>query len=86
MKYRTYRGSIGSGSRCKHCREAKSDGSATCLKNYLAHRGKDDVKNCPSVPLEVKSLFAGELDKTKEKEETEFGRGNRYMKQQELIM
>jgi hypothetical protein len=56
------------------------------LKNYLAHRGKDDVKNCPSVPLEVKSLFAGELDKTKEKEETEFGRGNRYMKQQELIM
>jgi hypothetical protein len=55
------------------------------LKNYLAHRGKD-VKNCPSVPLEVKSLFAGELDKTKEKEETKFGRGNGYMKQQELIM
>lgn len=69
MKYRTYCGSIGSGSRCKYCREAKSDGSAACLKNYLAHRG-NDVKNCPSVPLEVKSLFAGELDKTKEKEET----------------
>jgi hypothetical protein len=49
---------------CKHCHEGKIDGGATRFNEHLAHLGKD-VKNCPSVPPQVKILFAGELDKKK---------------------
>jgi hypothetical protein len=28
---------------------------------------REGFKNCPSIPLEINKLFAGELDKTKEK-------------------
>jgi hypothetical protein len=47
--------------RCKYCYEAKSGGDATSLKEHLAHREKD-VKNSPSVPHDVKTYFATELD------------------------
>jgi len=57
---------IGSGWKCKYCREAKAGGGATRLKEHLAHRG-NDVKDCPSVPKEVKAFFARELDKIKER-------------------
>jgi len=48
---------IGSGWKCKYCREPKAGGGATRLKEHLAHRG-NDVKDCPSVPKEVKAFFA----------------------------
>jgi hypothetical protein len=54
------------GFRCKYCYEAKSGGDATSLKEHLAHREKD-VKNSPSVPHDVKTYFATELDNTKQK-------------------
>jgi len=38
-------------------REPKAGGGATRLKEHLAHRG-NDVKDCPSVPKEVKAFFA----------------------------
>jgi len=57
---------IGSGWKCKYCREPKAGGGATRLKEHLAHRG-NDVKDCPSVPKEVKAFFARELDKIKER-------------------
>ena len=50
---------IGSGWKCKYCREPKAGGGATRLGN--------DVKDCPSVPKEVKAFFARELDKIKER-------------------
>lgn len=58
---------IGSGFKCKYRYEGKS-GGATHLKEHLAHRDKD-IKNCPFVPLEVKTFFASELDNTKKIEE-----------------
>ena len=54
------------GFRCKYCREEKSGGGATRPKEHLAHRGSD-VKDCPSVPLEVKTFFIEQLDKNKAK-------------------
>jgi hypothetical protein len=57
---------IDSGFRCKYCHEEKIGGGATRFNKHLPHSGKD-VKNCPSISPEVKKLFAGELDKTKEK-------------------
>ena len=44
------------GFKCKYCREEKGGGGATRFKEHLAHRGKD-VKDCPSVPTEVKEFF-----------------------------
>jgi hypothetical protein len=45
---------IRSGFICKYCREVKSGGGATThLKEHLAHRGMD-MKNYPSLPLDIK--------------------------------
>jgi hypothetical protein len=41
----------GSVFRCKYCREAKSGGGATRLKEHLEHQCKH-VKNYPFVPLD----------------------------------
>jgi hypothetical protein len=41
----------GSVFRCKYCREAKSGGGATRLKEHLEHQCKN-VKNYPFVPLD----------------------------------
>jgi hypothetical protein len=57
---------IGSGFRYKYCHKGKSGGGATHFKEHLTHWEKD-VKNYPSVPPKTKKFFAGELDKTKEK-------------------
>ncbi|KAJ1259661.1 hypothetical protein BS78_10G173100 [Paspalum vaginatum] len=51
---------------CKYCREQKSGGGATRFKEHLAHRGHD-VRDCPSVPPEVKSFFIQQLDNNKAK-------------------
>ena len=55
---------IRGGFKCKYCREEKSGGGATRFKEHLAHRGKD-VKDCPSVPAEVKAFFSEQLDRNK---------------------
>lgn len=55
----------GSSFRSKYCHEGKSGGGSTRFKEHLAHQGKG-VKNYPFVTPEIKKLFAGELDKTKE--------------------
>jgi hypothetical protein len=47
---------IDTGFICKYCRETKSEGSDTRLKEHLAHRGKND-KKCPSVPPDIKDLW-----------------------------
>ncbi|XP_039812046.1 uncharacterized protein LOC120675023 [Panicum virgatum] len=52
------------GFKCKYCREEKGGGGATRFKEHLAHRGKD-VKDCPSVPTEVKEFFSEQLDRNK---------------------
>jgi len=44
----------------------KGGGGTTRFKEHLAQRGKD-VRECPSVPLEVKTFFNRELDKVKAK-------------------
>jgi hypothetical protein len=44
-----HREKVGVGFKCKYCRETKSGGGGTRLKEHLAHRGKN-VKKCPSVP------------------------------------
>jgi hypothetical protein len=36
-----------------YCRETKSGGGNTCLKEHLTYTGKD-VKKCPSVCLDVR--------------------------------
>ena len=55
---------VGGGFKCKYCREEKGGGGATRFKEHLAHRGKD-VKDCPSVPTEVKQFFSEQLDRNK---------------------
>jgi len=55
---------IRGGFKCKYCREEKSGRGATRFKERLAHRGKD-VKDCPSVPAEVKAFFSEQLDRNK---------------------
>ena len=45
-----------SGFICKYCRETKSGGGATRFREHLAQWGHD-VKDCPSVPQEVKTFF-----------------------------
>ena len=55
---------VGGGFKCKYCREEKGGGGATRFKEHLAHRGKD-VKDCPSVPTEVKEFFREQLDRNK---------------------
>jgi hypothetical protein len=57
---------IGQDFMAKYCHEGKSGGGTTRFNEHLAHRAKD-VKNCLSVPPQVKNFFTGELDKTKEK-------------------
>jgi len=57
---------VGAGFKCKYCRETKSGGGGTRLKEHLAHRGKN-VKKCPSVPPDIKAYFQLDIDKTKEK-------------------
>jgi hypothetical protein len=47
---------VGVGFICKYCRETKSEGGGTRLKEHLAHRGKN-VKKCPSVPPDIKDLW-----------------------------
>jgi hypothetical protein len=59
---------VGTGFKCKYCRETKSGGGGTRLKEHLAHRGKN-VKKCPSVPPDIKAYFQLDIDKTKEKKE-----------------
>ncbi|PWZ44710.1 hypothetical protein Zm00014a_021525 [Zea mays] len=57
---------VGAGFKCKYCRETKSGGGGTRLKEHLAHRGKN-VKKCPYVPPDIKAYFQLDIDKTKEK-------------------
>ncbi|PWZ32124.1 hypothetical protein Zm00014a_031254 [Zea mays] len=62
---------VGAGFKCKYCRETKSGGGGTRLKEHLAHRGKN-VKKCPSVPPDIKAYFQLDIDKTKEKKSSRF--------------
>ena len=62
---------VGAGFKCKYCRETKSGGGGTRLKEHLAHRGKN-VKKCPSVPPDIKAYFQLDIDKTKEKKSPRF--------------
>ena len=62
---------VGAGFKCKYCRETKSGGGGTRLKEHLAHRGKN-VKKCPSVPPDIKIYFQLDIDKTKEKKSSRF--------------
>jgi hypothetical protein len=66
-----HREKVGAGFKCKYCRETKSGGGGTRLKEHLAHRGKN-VKKCPSVPLGIKAYFQLDIDKTKEKKRSRF--------------
>ena len=50
--------------KCKYCKEEKDGGGATRFKEHLAHRG-ENVKDCPSVPTEVKEFFSEQLDRNK---------------------
>ena len=50
------------GFKCNYCGREKSGGGATRFKQHLAHRG-EDVKDCPSVPTEVKEFFREQLDR-----------------------
>ncbi|AQK95809.1 hypothetical protein ZEAMMB73_Zm00001d011127 [Zea mays] len=62
---------VGAGFKYKYCRETKSGGGGTRLKEHLAHRGKN-VKKCPSVPPDIKAYFQLDIDKTKEKKSSRF--------------
>jgi hypothetical protein len=62
---------VGACFKCKYCRETKSGGGGTRLKEHLAHRGKN-VKKCPSVPPDIKAYFQLDIDKTKEKKSSRF--------------
>ncbi|PWZ30071.1 hypothetical protein Zm00014a_020992 [Zea mays] len=62
---------VGACFKCKYCRETKSGGDGTRLKEHLAHRGKN-VKKCPSVPPDIKAYFKLDIDKTKEKKSSRF--------------
>jgi hypothetical protein len=55
---------VGAGFKCKYCRETKSGGGGTRLKEHLTHRGKN-VKKCPSVPPDIKTYFQLDIDKCK---------------------
>ncbi|WVZ81716.1 hypothetical protein U9M48_029060 [Paspalum notatum var. saurae] len=52
------------GFRCKYCWEKKSGGGATRFKEHLVHRGSN-MKDCPSVPPDVKAFFIEQLDRNK---------------------
>ncbi|KAJ1269626.1 hypothetical protein BS78_07G226100 [Paspalum vaginatum] len=54
------------GFKCMYCGEEKSGGGATRFKEHLAHRGTD-VKDCPSVPPDIKKVFIEQLDRNKER-------------------
>ena len=56
----------GNGWKCNYCHQQRNGGGATRLKEHLAQRGKD-AKDCPSVPLEVKTFFNRELDRIRGK-------------------
>jgi hypothetical protein len=62
---------VGAGFKCKYCRETKSEGGGTRLKEHLAHRGKN-VKKCPSVPPDIKAYYQLDIDKTNEKKSSRF--------------
>jgi hypothetical protein len=62
---------VGVGFKCKYCRETKSRGGGTRLKEHLAHIGKN-VKKCPFVPQDIKAYFQLDIDKTKEKKSSRF--------------
>jgi hypothetical protein len=50
----------------KYCNWETGGGGATRFKEHLAHKVKD-VKDCPSVPPDVKQYFIAELERIKEK-------------------
>jgi hypothetical protein len=62
---------VGTDFKCKYCREKKSRGGGTRLKEHLAHRGKN-VKKCPSVPPDIKAYFQLDIDKANEKKSSRF--------------
>jgi hypothetical protein len=45
---------VDAGFKCKYCRETKSGGGGTRLKEHLTHRGKN-VKNYPFIPPDIKT-------------------------------
>ncbi|ONM27704.1 hypothetical protein ZEAMMB73_Zm00001d007834 [Zea mays] len=68
---------VGVGFKCKYCRETKSGGGGTRLKEHLTHRGKN-VKKCLSVPPDIKTYFQLDIDKTEEKKSSSQRAGARY--------
>ena len=58
----------GNGWKYNYCHQQRNGGGATRLKEHLAQRGKD-AKDCPSVPLEVKTFFNRELDRIRGKKD-----------------
>jgi hypothetical protein len=62
---------VGAGFKCKYYRETKSGGGGTRLKEHLTHRG-NNVKKCPSVPIDIKAYFRFDINKTKEKKSSRF--------------
>jgi hypothetical protein len=47
---------ISVGFKCKYCRETKSRGGGSRLKEHLAHRGKN-VNKCPSIPPDINAYL-----------------------------
>jgi hypothetical protein len=66
-----HREKVGAGFKCKYCRETKSGGGGTQLKEHLTHRGKN-VKKCFSIPPDIKAYFQLDIDKIKEKKSSRF--------------
>ena len=76
---------VGAGFKCKYCRETKSGGGGTRLKEHLTHRGKN-VKKCLSVPPDIKTYFQLDIDKTEEKKSSRFRQQLRADRQHEPIL
>jgi hypothetical protein len=76
---------VGATFKCKYCRETKSGGGDTWLKEHFVHRGKN-AKKCPFIPPDIKTYFQLDIDKTKEKKSSRFRQQLRQIRQHEPIL